>query len=180
MPRFKDRKLQWWEMFHRFEAQSSSLHFRNAFGSISRLSDDGSYFWPEGSPQLIRWKEYCTVLLEFLYSLERRRNLEKQGLETALREFIQEFEHSTAGMYEMMYGTREDPDNYEDIKGTLNWFDIVFRLSVYTLVSSWIDDKREEASVEITVNLMTGERTDKWTRTDMKVPRKYRSRTKKP
>ena len=179
MPRFKDRKPQWWEMFDRFEAQSSSLHFRNACASISRLSDDGSHFWLEDSPQLVRWKEYCKVLSEFLYSLERRRNSEKQGLETALREFIQEFEHSTAGMYEMMYGAREDPDNDEDIKVTLNWFDLVFRLSVYTLVSSWIDDKREETHVEITVNLTTGERTDKWTQSEMKVPRKYRSHAKK-
>ena len=180
MPRFKDRMPQWWEMFGRFEAQSSSLHFRNACAFINRLSDDGSHFWLEGSQQLIRWREYCKDLLEFLYSLESRRNSEKQGLETALREFFQVFEHSTAGMHEMMYGTGKDPDNDEDIKVTLDWFDIAFRLSVHALVSGWIDDKTEENHVEITVNLTTGERTDEWTRSEMKLPRKYRSRAKKP
>ena len=179
MPRFKDRKLQLMDIVDRFEAVPSSTHTHNALGIIGRLKDDGADFWGEDSKQLHRWKDYCMNLWVFLNRLGTRKDLQKQELATALREFIQEFEHSTAGMYEMLYGTSEDPDNNPKMREILEWFNLVYRLSTYSLISTWIDDKTEDVFTEISVNLATGERSEKTTRTPMQVPRKYRHRTRK-
>ena len=94
---------------------------------------------------------------------------------TALREFIQEFEHSTQRMYQMLYSRSNDLD----IEQTLHWFDLVYRFSTYALVSFWIDDKTEENSVKITINTTTRKTTQHWTRNEMQVPPKYRHATKK-
>lgn len=163
MARFKNRHLQLIDIVGQFEAQPSSTHYRNALGAIHRLKDDGREFWQDGSSQLHRWQGYCDTLLDFLHTLEGRRGIQKQGLETAMREFIQEFEHSTAGMYEMLYGTSEDPDDCPDVKGMLDWFALVYRLFTYALVSTWIDDKTEHVYREITITLPTGASTEKTT-----------------
>ena len=94
---------------------------------------------------------------------------------TALREFIQEFEHSTERMYQMLCSKSNDLD----IEHTLHWVDLVYRFSTYALISFWIDDKAEENSVKIRMNMTTGKTTQEWTRNEMRVPRKYRHTTKK-
>ena len=43
-----------------------------------------------------------------------------------LREFIAKFEHHVGGMYEMLHGTSDDPDNDPDIKRMLDWFALVY------------------------------------------------------
>ena len=175
MPRFKERQLQLVDLIGRFEANSSSTHVRNALSAIERLKDDGAKFWDEDPKKLRRWREYCTILWAFLNStLGQRRHLEKQDLATALREFIQEFEHSTGRMYQMLYSKSNDLD----IEHTLHWFDLVYRFSTYALISFWIDDKTEENSVKITINMTTRKRTEEWTRNEMRVPKKYRRATK--
>ena len=176
MPRFKERQLQLVDLIGRFEANPSSTHVRDALSAISRLKDDGAKFWDEDSQELRRWREYCDVLWTFLNStLGQRRHLEKQDLATALREFIQEFEHSTGRMYQMLYSRSNDLD----IEHTLHWFDLVYRFSTYALISFWIDDKTEENSLKITINTTTGKTTQKRTRNEMQVPPKYRHTTKK-
>ena len=177
MPRFKKRQAQLMDFVGRFEADSSSTHVRNALGAIERLKDDGAKFWNQDSSQLSRWKDGCTALWAFLNTLGKRRNVEKQDLATALREFIHEFEHSTWRMYQMLYGTLEDPDNDSSIKQMIDWFDLVYKLSTYALISAWIDDKMEEVSVSVTVS-MTTRRIEKWTRKDMQIPKNYRHASK--
>ena len=174
MPRFKERQLQLVDLIGRFEANPSSTHVRDALSAISRLKDDGAKFWNEDSQELRRWREYCDVLWTFLNStLGQRRHLEKQDLATALREFIQEFEHSTGRMYQMLYSRSNDLD----IEHTLHWFDLVYRFSTYALISFWFDDKTEENSVKITINTTTWKTTQKWTRNEMQVPKQYRRAT---
>ncbi len=172
--RFKKRQLQLMDFLGRFEAQSSSTHVHNALGAIERLKDDGTKFWNQDSKQLSRWRESCTTLWTFLNTLGTRRDIEKQDLATVLREFIQEFEHSTWRMYQMLYGSVDDPDNDPALKQTLDWFDLVYKLSTYTLISTWIDDKTEDVSASITINMTTGEHTEKWARNEMRVPKNYR------
>ena len=159
MSRFKERKSQLMDILDRIEAKPSSVHIRNALSAIERLRDDGDTFWDEDSNQLRRWQEYCTILWMFLNTLGKRRYLEKQDLATALREFIQEFEHSTAGMYEMLYGAFDNPDHNRDLKQLLNWFDLIYRFSTYALIfaliSFWIDDKTEEFYTKIKMNMAT-------------------------
>lgn len=178
MPRFRDRSLRLLDIPDRFEAQPSSVHAYNALGAIGRLRDDGDRFWGDGSSQNTRWKEYCMILYRFINRLGERRYIEKQPLETAFREFIQEFEHSISGMYEMLYGTASDPEDSEHIQQIIDWFNLVYRLSTYALVSYWIDDKTEEHIGKITVDMRAGEISEHWTRKEMRVPRKYRRTTK--
>ena len=81
-------------------------------------------------------------------------------------------------MYQMLYGTLEDPDNDSSIKQMLDWFDLVYKLSTYALISAWIDDKMEEVSVSVTVSMTTRGRIEKWTRKDMQIPKNYRHASK--
>ena len=179
MPRYNERQLQWMDIIGRFEAQSHSDHFRNARGLIDRLKDEGARFFDRDSEQLHSWQRYCSVLLTFLNNLSRRRDLEKQSLETAMREFIQEFEHSTLRMYQMLYGAVAEPDNNEDVRQTMDWFNLAYHSSTYALVSAWLDDKHEDISLRTTIDLTSGEVRQEGTRTPMQVPRKYQRSTKR-
>ena len=178
--RFNERKFKLIDLVDRFEAEPSSTHARNALAAIGRLKDEGAGFWDEGSNQLTRWRHYCTVLDQFINAeLGRRRHMEKQDLSTALREFIQEFEHSIGGMYEMLHGISGDPDDNPKLEPMLRWFELVYRFSTYAIVSFWIDDKTEHNSVKITMKPATRECKTEWAREEMKVPREYRHATRK-
>ena len=180
MPRFNERKFQLMDIVDRFEARSSSEHTHNACGAIGRLKDCGAAFWNEDSYQLSRWRESCDTLWTLLHNLEERRDIKKHDLATVLREFIQEFEHSTTDrMYQMLYGTSDDTDNNPNVEQMLPWFDLVYRLSTYAIISTWIDDKTVKNSVTIKMNMTTREHTEEWTREKMRVPRKYRRATKR-
>ena len=178
MSRYKERQLRLIDGLSRFEAEPSSMHVRNALGAIERLERDGAALWGEGSGQLSRWRKGCNVLWVFLNQLGERRYGQRQDLATALREFIQEFEHSTGRMFQMLHSTSDDPDNDPNIERTLRWFDLIYRYSTYALISSWIDDKTQEESLKMTINLTTGATQQKWTRKEMQVPREYRRYTK--
>ena len=177
-PRSQARQPQFMDFVGRFEAKPSPTHVRDALAAIDRLKDDGANYWNEGSDQLARWREGCSALWTFLNTLRRRRDIERQDLTLVLREFIQEFEHSTWRMYQMLYGEFDNPDNDPALHRMLDWFDLVYRLSTYAVVSTWIDDKTEQVSVHITMDLASGDRTEKWTRSKMRVPRNYRHASK--
>ena len=178
MPRYKERQLRLTDIVNRFEADSSSMHVRNALGAIGRLERDGIALWDEGSDQLSRWREGYTDLSVFLNRLGERRHGKRQDLATALREVIQEFEHTTCRMRQMLHSTSDAPDNDTNIERILRWFDLIYRLSTYALISSWIDDKTEEESLKLMVNLTTGTTTQKRTKRKMQVPKKYRRSTR--
>ena len=178
MPRYRERQLRLMDCVSQFEDEPSSTHLRNAFAAIQRLERDGTALWNEGSRQLSRWREGYTALSDFLNQLGERRHGKRQDLATALREFIHEFEHTTGRMFQMLHSTPDDPDKDTNIERILRWFDLIYRLSTYAVISFWIDDKTEEESLEMTINLTTGTTTHKWTREEMRVPRKYRRSTK--
>ena len=178
MPRFDERTLQWIDVLGRFEKHSHQRHFREAWALIGILQDEGRSHWPDGSEQLARWKRGLDDLMCFLNGLGKRRDLDKQDLSTALREFFQEFEHHTERMYQMLYGEINDPENSERLTEIFDWFNLVFRISIYTLVSGWIEDKQDHLAVTINANLSTGQTTEKRTGTEMTVPKKYRRATK--
>ena len=178
--RFDERHLKLIDLVGRFEADPSSTHAYKALSAIGRLNDDGAIFWKEGSRQLTRWRRACTELWQFINAeLGRRRHIEKQDLATALREFIQEFEHSTHRIYQMLHGISVGPAENCDLERMLRWLELVYRYATYAIISFWIDDKTEHNSIKITMNLATGECKEEWTREEMKVPRKYRPATRK-
>ena len=172
-PRFQARQPRLMDFVGRFEAKSSPTHIHDALAAIDRMKDDGANFWDEGSDQLTRWRKSCTTLWMFLNTLGNRRDIEKQDLTVVLREFIQEFEHSTWRMYQMLYGTLDDPDSDPTLRQKLDWFDFVYKLSTYAVVSTWIDDKTEQVSARIMASLTSRERTEKWTRNKMRIPKNY-------
>ena len=177
MKRFKERQPQLTDLIERFEEKPSSTHARNALGLIERLKDEGANFWTEGSPQLSRWRAGFTTLWVFLNNLGSRR--QKQDLATASREFIQEFEHTTGRLHQMLYGIPDDHENYPKMDPILRWFEMLYRASTYAMISSWIPDKTEEVNVKITVSLTKGVRSEEWDRREMKVPKKYSRATKR-
>ncbi len=184
MPRYKERRLRLEDLVPRFEDEPTSTHIRNALGALARLGEDGRAFWSEGSPELRRWQRGCAELSRFLNGLGERRFVEGQDLPTALREFIQEFEHSTGRMFQMLSSRPDAFQGDPDVERISRWCDLIYRYSTYALASFWIDDKTEESiiDIKITLNPKTGEATvkeeHKKTKT-MHVPRAYRRSTKK-
>ena len=178
MARFADRPLQWSDVIGRFEAKSSAEHARNALGLIGRLTDEGRKFWDTDSKELAKWQLYCHVMWEFLNTLRKRRDVDKQSLETAMREFVREFEHSTLRMYQMVYGQVTDPDSDDRVREMMTWSSLVFQASVFALLSAWSEDKQETNTLTTTVDLTTGEVRQHGTRTKMRVPRRLKKFTK--
>ena len=64
--RFQKRRLEFFDIIHRFEAVSAETHARSARGAVERLRDEGRERWEKGSKQLCRWRDYCNVLWNFL------------------------------------------------------------------------------------------------------------------
>ena len=178
--RFRDRHLGQIDLVDRFEANSSWKHAYDARSAIERVRDDGAAFWNEGAPQLKRWRDYCNVLWRFINtSLGERRHLRKQVLAEALREFFHEFEHSTHGMYEMLYGVPDNPEKGQKIREVFAWLDLAYRFSTYAITAFWLDDKTEETTLKISMNLTTGETSCETTvEKEMQTPKKYKHAAK--
>ena len=178
--RYTDRNFQRIDLVDRFESKSSSEHVHTALGAIERVKDEGVSIFGDGTEELARWQRSCDDLWMFLNSgLGMRRFRDKQDLTVALREFIQEFEHSTERMRQILYGIADDSDYKEKLGQMECWFHLIYRFSTYGIISFWINDKTEENSVKTSVNLTTGKSTQDWTRKEMKVPRQYRHTIKK-
>ena len=130
----------------------------------------------DGSNQLARWREGWTELWKFLNTLGQRRDIDKQPLETAMREFIQAFEHTEHRIEQMLHGAqiRGECDTSE-VDAVFDWIGLAYRLSIYALLAYWIDDKTEEKTIEIHINLTIGESSQE-TKTvkEMRIPKKYR------
>ena len=119
---------------------------------VGGLQDRGREFWPNGSSQLCRWEKGCDTLRSFLNRLGARRDLDKQDLATAMREFIQEFEHTTGRLYQMLYGAVENPDDDPRVAEVFDWFNFVFRSAIYALLSGWIGDKQDDYRINLNPN----------------------------
>ena len=179
MARFEDRPLRWTDILGRFEKHSHQEHVQNALGMIGALQDHGRTLWPDESPQLIRWDKGCTELWSFLNELGGRRDIQKQDLPTTMREFIHEFEHTTERMHQMLYGETADVENDQKAAEAFDWFNLIFRYSLYGLLSGWIEDKQDHYLLRVHSNRATGATSRELTGTAMKVPKKYRRATKR-
>ena len=145
---------------------------------IGHLKEDKWRFWTDGNSQLRRWDRACDELERSQWRLSTFPEISDEEQTTALRKFIQEFEHHTGRMYQMLHGEAHDPDREQGL-AIFDWLNLVFLSSVYAIVSGWIDDKQEENLVEIKLNVITGESSQEWTRTDMTVPKEHRRATKR-
>ena len=96
-----------------------------------------------------------------------------------MREYLQEFEHSTKRIDQILYSEyaqREDALNHEAV---YDWIDLTYRLSTYAILSTWLDDKTESRSVHISIDIATGAREEAWTHEHMEIPRRYQRAAKK-
>ena len=190
MSRFEERSLQLIDLVDRFESVPPSTHTRNALAIIERLNEEGQKLWKQDGHQYAKWKGYCEELSQLLKGLDQRRHRESQGLETALREFIHEFEHSTFRMRQLAYGVVGDVGSKRDeiagdtdkplsMSEILDWFNLVYRLSTYALTSAWTDDEQGSTRVEIQVDMKTGQVREKRTVIERIIPAKYRKFAKR-
>ena len=165
------------DLIPRFEAASTAEHVYNAISAIQRLDEEGKSLCQEGSKELSRWQRGCNDLLNIINGLWKRRRVEKHDLPTALREFMQEFEHTTHRILQILC---QRPDDRERIG---LWCDFIYRLSTYALVSFWIDDKTEEMTIriEMTFDRTTGKTVtlEKTTRKPIPVPKRYQEAAKR-
>ncbi len=60
----------------------------------------------------------------------------------------------------------------------LSWVEFAYRLSTYAILSSWIEDKTEETTISMKINLMTSEVTETRSHKAMRVPKKHHKATK--
>ena len=145
-------------------------------GVIERLRDEGSEFWKAGSAESARWCEGCTELWVFLNTLGKRRHIDRQPLATAFREFVQAFEHTVHRMTQMLHGVRGDVGHEPPaVDSVFRWIELVYRLSTYGLVSTWLEDKTEDRTIRLTIDLATGAVSEETEAVrEMRIPRKYR------
>ena len=184
MPRYKKRLLHRKDLVPLFEEVPSSTHVRNALGAIERLRDDGRDFGLKDASQHSRWRRACTTLGNFVNQLGKRRNIEKQDLDTALREFFHAFEKETGRMFQMLHSRPEASPTDPVFEQFDRWCDLIYRLSTYAIVSFWIDDKTEErvTNIKMTMNPTTGQTTvqqEHQVSKPMRVPKEYRHTTRK-
>ena len=182
--RYSKRRVDLRDLVPRFEKEPSSTHVRNACAVIERLRDEGKTLWPEGSKELSRWQKGWTELWWFMNRLGERRHIKKQDLPTALREFIQEFEHTTERMFQVLHSQPDASIRDSNVETISHWCDFAFRCATYAVVAFWIDNKTEEriTSIEMEIDCTRGQTTrtkvEQWVKPMPRVPKKYRRATK--
>ena len=172
--RYEERSLQLIDLIGRFEAKSSAEHGHTAIAALQRLRDNGREYCQSDPQALKRWNSGCDVLIGFLNGLGTRT---KQPLETVMREFVQEFEHSVGRMYQLLF-SGSVLEGKASRERYLSWVEFIVSVCTYAILSSRIEDKTEETSISIRSNLTTGEVSETWNHKPMTVPKKYRQATK--
>ena len=142
MPRYRERKLNAMDSIGTLKADSSSTHVGNALGCISALKDEGDRFWQEDSHQIERWHRGCDTLSDILNGIIEKREIENRPLHTVMKEFVEEFEHTTYRIRQMLYGISDDSDRIQDVRIVQTWLDLAFRSSINAILSTWVDDTR--------------------------------------
>lgn len=168
MGRFKDRKLELIDLIPRFEAVSAGEHHRNARGFIERLADDGAALFKDDPARAARWKDGCMELREMIMHLGRA---DRPDLATALREFNHAFEHNTARIHQMAYGTGQGEDK-QQVKQVLDWIAYTYRFSTYAILASYLDDKQVTGHTHLHLDMDTGKWTVESHMEEMTVPKK--------
>ena len=152
----------------RFEDKPTSDHFRTAIGWLQRVREEVRF--PE-EDRARKWHDECEELIRFInQGLAPYRQRGEGGLIDALRKFTQDFEHAERRALQLMVGmmAQDERDRIMDL------LSLAYRLSVYAILSYWIDDKRDRVEGYTKINVTTGETTQELSYTPMKVPKKHR------
>ncbi len=148
---FKHRPPEFFDVIQRFEEKTASCHINMARGAIERLAREGQTFWPDSQNKLTQWQRYCDDIRSIIVNLSGRRYGQKQELETALREFIAEFEHSTHRLFQLVHGA---PNAGGSVwQRIISLFEAVYRSSTYAILAYWLDEKHEEKTTHMTLRI---------------------------
>ena len=176
MTKFASRSPEWIDILPRFEEGATPDHFRNAISHIQRLENNGARLLGRESDQFERWRQACKELESHITSLGASQDRE---LATSLREFIHSFEHHTERMYQIVQGISANSEGDTSVRQMLALFDLVYKLSTYAIISTFIPDKEPTPILWTSINLTTGEHTRGGEYTEPPVPRRYRAAAKK-
>lgn len=154
-----DRRIDWdfTRLLGRFDDGTRTHLMRTAAGAIEVVRDRWreTLGWDEDSDEAAKWRDSCNDILAFLRSVDLCRSRE-QPLEEVLREFFSIFEHSEHRISQLLFqqaGGNPGPHR----SGVDQWLMIAFRSSVYGIVATWFDYKRDTKTVHININMKTGE-----------------------
>ena len=162
------RSLDVTNLIGRFEDKPTSHHFRSAIGWPQRVREEVK-FPQEDRAQ--KWHDECEELIRFInQGLAAYRERGEPGLIEALRKFTQDFEHAERRARQLMVGVMEEGQR----DWALDLLNLAYRLSVYAILSYWIDDKADHLDVRIEMNLSTRKTTEESRYTPMAVPKKHR------
>ena len=176
MTKFASRSPEWIDILPRFEEGAAPDHFRNAISHIQRLENNGARLLGRESDQFERWRQACKELESHITSLGASQDRE---LATSLREFIHSFEHHTERMYQIVQGISANSEGDTSVRQMLALFDLVYKLSTYAIISTFIPDKKPTSTLWTSINLTTGQHTRGGEYTEPPVPRRYRAAAKK-
>lgn len=133
--RFGDRPRELIDLVHHINEHTSAEHSYNAVASVGRLKEEGNRFWKTQPRERDRWNHYCDDLFRFLNAgMGERRFLRKQSLEEALTEFIDQFEHHTGRIYQMLHAKHIATFDREWV---LAWINVIYRFSTYAILTFW-------------------------------------------
>ena len=176
MVSFEKRPLEWIDVNPRFEGGSMSDHVRNAVAHIQRLEVDGAELFGRDSERFERWQRACKELEGHIRSLGVNRG---RDLATSLREFIHSFEHATERMYQIVHGISDSAKSDMSVRQMLARFDLVYKLSTYAIIFSYIPDRIATSTLRTTINLTTGEQRREGEYIEPRVPKTYRHAARK-
>ena len=164
------RKLQLHDAIGPFESRSNLEQLHDACAATNRLRDEAKGFWAGGTNEHNKWKRVCSDLQECLNKVQSR---QKGGdkLKDVLADFIHVFCHSESRIVELL----SSPDREADIPPSLEWLHVIFRAGIYGIIRTWLPrGKQEPGNVEVTIDVASGETTERWEYTPWQTSRRYR------
>ena len=148
--------MHFFQNLERFEGHLHR-HGEQAVSVIQRICDDGREYFKrdKDNSRIDSWEENCDALIYFLKDLDQRKH-QGQDLSTVMREYFQEFEHSSGRLDQMLHGVAQDHGDDDVVVELWLLLQYAFRESVYGIVAERIPDKKDCEHIDMHVNLSTG------------------------
>ena len=178
--RYKKRySVHFFQNVERFEG-NLNRHRGQAVSVIQRIRDDGREYFKgdKDNGRIESWEEYCDGLICVLKDLDLRKQ-QGQELSTVMREYFQEFEHSSGRLDQMLHGVTHDRGDDDVVVELWLLLTYAFRVSIYGIVAEWTPDKKEVEHIDMHVNLSTGLSKTTCFIEKGETPKKYKHATKR-
>lgn len=135
MPRYKDRLTTLFDLFDPFEATDSGKQVYNAISAIQRIRDEGQGLFPVGSEPSNRWERGCLDLTKIINRYSPTVWINADESLSFLDDFVREFAHTEERLHQLLYvDSIPEEQRKELLNVTWNWFNIVFRFAIYSIL----------------------------------------------